>query len=332
MAENPYEIAQAYYGLGILAHQDDDLETAIAFYQQAVREDWELSFAHMDMAIAYYSMAAFDRAVEHATDIIGISPDWAAPHALLALAYFQLDQIDAMENSLEWAEDLPSVDIYSQLLLADVYWERQAYDVANLILQSAAISFPENTQIPLLLARLAALQGDFNEAEALIEGQLSEEPNLVDGYITRARVAIEKQDLGGAETALNRALVIAPESWEAHNWLSFIYFHQGRNEEARREADTAIQAYPFESSAYVHRAFALRALGEIEAASQDAQQAIALAPKGDLAYFIQGVLELDRGEPESGAEYLRLFLSLAQDRAYVRDYIQQAQAVLDQMP
>lgn len=332
LADEPYYAAQAYYGLGNLAHQRDDLNAAIAYYEQAVREDWQLAIAHMDMSIAYYAMGDYARAVEHATDIIGVSPDWGAPHALLALANYQLDQIEAMNRELEWAEDLNSEDLYSQLLLADVYWGLEEYATAETVLRTANLQFPENTQVPLLMARLFALQGDFDEASSWINRQIELHPASEDGYIARAWVNIEMQELMQAEEALDKALSLSPGNWEIHNLRSFVYFHQGRIDEAYTEADTAIGNYAYEGSSYVYRAFAARTQGNLDAAFADAQKAIELAPKLDMGHFILGVLHFDRGETELGSASLRTFLELARDRAYVRDYIQQAEIVLSQMP
>ncbi len=332
LADEPYFAAQAYYGLGNLAHQSDDLQTAIAYYEQAVREDWQLAIAHMDMAIAYYAMGDYPRAIEHANDILGVAPDWGAPHALLALANFALDETEDMNRELEWAEDLDSEDLYSRLLLADTYWGLEDYEQAEAVLHRAELLYPENRQAPLLIARLAALQQDFGRANSLVDGQIGRDPTLIDGYLTRARVKIEQQDLGAAEAALNEALRLSPEDWESHSLRSFVYFHQGRIEEAHREADAAVQAYPYDAATYAYRAFSGRARGNLETAFADAQRAAALAPKLDLAYFILGVLQFDLGDSEAGAENLRMFLELARDRAYVRDYVIQAQAFLDQLP
>ncbi|TFH32437.1 MAG: tetratricopeptide repeat protein, partial [Anaerolineales bacterium] len=241
LAEDPQYAGQAYYGLGNLAHQVDDLDAAIAYYEQAIREDWQLTMAHMDMALAYYSMAKFSRAVEHANDLIGLLPDWGAPHALLAMSYYQLDQPEILMRELDWAADLNSTDLYSQLLLAEAYWGLEQYDAAKEVLESASVLTPENSQVALLLARLYALEGAFGEAQSLIDAQIDLNPDLVDAYIARAWVYIEVPDLGQAESALDQALKLSPEDWGAHNLRSFVYFHQGRIDEAYTEADTAIR-------------------------------------------------------------------------------------------
>ncbi len=332
LADDPYYAGQAYYGLGSLAHQLDDLEAAIAYYQQAVREDWQLTMAHMDMAIAYYAMSDYTRTVEHANDLLGISPNWGAPHALLAMAHYQLGQTELMERELDWAEDLNSSDLYSQLLLAEVYWDLEDYTAALDILELANALYPENPQVPFLIARLNALEGNFDEAIILIDTQITLNPEMVDAYLARAWVLIERQDLGGAMSDLDKALALKPESWEVHNLRSFVTFHQGKLEDAFQEAELSIQLYPYEGTCYTNRAFAARAKGDLEGAFADAQRAIELSPKLDLAHFILGVIYLDLGDPQQGSASLQTFLELARDRAYVRDYIQQAQAVLAQLP
>jgi hypothetical protein len=50
-----------------------------------------------------------------------------------------------------------------------------------------------------------------------------------------------------------------------------------------------------------------------------------------MAHFILGVVHLDCGETAQGAAHLRSFLGLARDRAFVRDYIHQAELVLAQL-
>jgi tetratricopeptide (TPR) repeat protein len=237
-----------------------------------------------------------------------------------------------MTRELDWAQDLNSTDLYSQLLLADVYWGLEQYEAAKVVLEVAYSLSPENMQVPLFLARLHALEGDFGQAQALIDGQLESDSSLVDAYIARAWVLIEMLELGQAEAALAQALDLAPDDWEAHNLRSFVYFHLGRLDEAYAEADLAIRSHPYDGSTYAHRAFAARARGDTDGAFADAQRAIELAPKLDMAHFILGVVQLDRGETGQGAESLQNFLDLARDRAFVRDYVQQAQVVLSQLP
>ena len=331
LAVDPTSIGQAYYGLGNLAHQEDNLEAAIAYYEQAVREDWQLTMAHMDMALAYYSMADFSRTIEHANDLLGLLPDWGAPHALLALAHYQIDQPEVMTRELDWAADLNSGDPYSQLLLADVYWWLGQYDTSRQVLEDASKLSPDSSQISLQLARLYAFEEKFTLAHDIINTQLELDATLTDAYIARADTFIWMNALTDADVALAKALELAPDNWKARDLRSFVYFHLDKLNEAYVEADAAITIYPYASSCFTNRAFAARALGDTERAFADAQEAVRLGPKFDLAHFILGVVYLDRGDIEQGTASLQLFLDLAHDRAFVRDYVQQAREVLSQI-
>ena len=59
LSPEPYLLAQADYGLGNLAFNEGDLESAEFYYQQAILQDWELQAAHMDLALTYFNMAKF---------------------------------------------------------------------------------------------------------------------------------------------------------------------------------------------------------------------------------------------------------------------------------
>jgi len=112
--------------------------------------------------------------------------------------------------------------------------------------------------------------------------------------------------------------------------MSFVYFHQGSVQEALAAAEKAEDLNPYDSAVFTNKAFAQRSLGDIVGALESAQTAIELSPKYDLAYFILGVCYLDQGEHMRSSEALRTFLSLAWDRAYVREYIAQAEAFFAQ--
>jgi tetratricopeptide (TPR) repeat protein len=109
-------------------------------------------------------------------------------------------------------------------------------------------------------------------------------------------------------------------------------FQLGEAEEALRLADQSLAIYPYSSTTHTDRAFALRALGRIDEARTSAEEAVRLSPKADLPHFILGVCYLDLGQTEMGREQLQTFVDLAWDRAYVRDYVAQAQTFLSTLP
>jgi len=150
------------------------------------------------------------------------------------------------------------------------------------------------------------------------------------GHLAKGYIFTQLQDLDQALVEINAAKDLYPDDWKAYRDMSFVYFHQGSVQEALAAAEKAEDLNPYDSAVFTNKAFAQRSLGDIVGALESAQTAIELSPKYDLAYFILGVCYLDQGEHMRSSEALRTFLSLAWDRAYVREYIAQAEAFFAQ--
>ena len=326
----PYLQAQAFYGLGSLTFIEGDLESAVFFYKEAILQDWELQIAHLDLALTYFNMAQFEKAIEKANDLIALAPDWGAPHALLALAYHQLDDSILEERELAWAEDLGPEDLYSLLLLARAHWNRIEFAQAEELLLKAVELYPENNQAAVSLSFTYAAMQEYDRALDFLEPVFARNTDPVGGHYAKGYIFTQQQDLDQALVEVNTAKDLDPDNWTAYRELSFIYFHQGAVQEALAAAEKAEALYPYDSAIFTYKAFAQRSLGDIEGALESAQTAIELSPKYDLAHFILGVCYLDQGEHMKSSDSLRTFLSLAWDRAYVREYIAQAEAFFAQ--
>ncbi len=326
----PYLMAQANYGLGNLAFDEGDLESAVFYYQQAILQDWELQAAHMDLALTFFNMAEFDKAVEKANDLIALAPDWGAPHALLAMAYHQLDDATLEERELAWAEDLGSEDLYSLLLLASAHWDRIEFAQAEELLKKAVEYYPQSDQAALSLSTAYAGMQKYDRALGLLDPVFARDTDPAGGHLAKGYIFRQLQDLDQALAEINAAKDLDPDDWKAYRDMSFVYFHQGALQEALAVAEKAEELNPYDSAVFTYKAFAQRSLGDVEGALQSAQTAIELSPKYDLAHFILGACYLDQGEHMRSSEALRMFLSLAWDRAYVREYIAQAEAFFAQ--
>jgi len=326
----PFLVAQANYGLGNLVSSEGDPESAAFYYEEAIIHDWELQIAHMDLALTYFNMAEFDKAVEKANDLIALAPDWGAPHALLTMAYHQLDESAHQERELAWAEDLEPEDLYSLLLLASAYWDRIEFARAEELLLKAVEYYPENDQAAISLSYVYTARQEYDRALDLLDPVFARNMDPDGGHLAKGYIFTQLQDLDQALAEINIAKDHDPDSWAAYRDISFVYFQQGSVQEALTAAEKAEELYPYDSAIFTNKAFAQRSLGDIEGALESAQKAIELSPKYDLAHFILGVCYLDLGEHMKSSDALRMFLSLAWDRAYVREYIAQAEAFFAQ--
>ena len=284
----------------------------------------------MDLALSYFHMAEFDKAVEKANDLIALAPDWGAPHALLAMAYHQLDDSTREERELAWAEDLGPEDLYSLLLLAGAHWDRIEFARAEAVLLRAVEFYPESDQAAISLSYVYAAMQEHGRAQDLLDPVLARNMDSVGGHLAKGYIFTQLQNLDQALAEIIIAKDLDPEDWTVYRDISFVYFHKGSVQEALAAAEKAEGLYPYDSAIFTNKAFAQRSLGDIEGALESAQTAIELSPKYDLAHFILGVCYLDQGEHMRSSEALRMFLSLAWDRAYVRDYVAQAEAFFAQ--
>ncbi|HUS85510.1 MAG TPA: tetratricopeptide repeat protein, partial [Anaerolineales bacterium] len=291
---------------------------------------WELQDAHMDLALAYFNMAEFENAVEKANDLIALTPDWGAPHALLAMAYHQLDDPTREERELDWADDLDPEDLYSLLLLGSAYWDRIEFARAADLLLKALEFYPQNDQAAISLSYVYAAMQEYDKALEYLDPVFVRDMDPAGGHLAKGYIFVQQQDLDQALVEIKIASDLNPDDWTAYRDMSFVYFHQGALQEALEAAERAEGLYPYDSAIFTYKAFAQRSLGDIEGALESAQTAIELSPKYDLAHFVLGACYLDRGEHMKSSDALRMFLSLAWDRAYVRDYIAQAEAFFAQ--
>ncbi|MFN2274598.1 MAG: tetratricopeptide repeat protein, partial [Anaerolineales bacterium] len=177
-----------------------------------------------------------------------------------------------------------------------------------------------------------AVTGKYAEAGQLLDAYDAVNPQDPAILSARAYVRLQQQDLQGAWSLLEQARDLDPQAPETLRDMSFVKFQLGDVEEALRWAEQSGVINPYDPAMLADRAFALRALGRIDEARQSAEQAVRLSPKSDLPHFILGVCYLDLGQVQLGADVLRDFINLAWDRAYVRDYVAQAQTFLSTLP
>ncbi len=327
-----YINSQAYYGLGSIAMARSKVDPAITFFEEAIRHDWNLPVAHLDLGLSYLARGEFEQAVSKGNDLLGLASDWAAVHALLGLANFQLDNLEKMESEIEWAEDLALQDMYSIILMSNLYWGLQRFDRAQAILEQAVKLYPGASQPAGFLSSVYAVTGQQGRAASLLDSFEANYPPDSGIHIARSYQYLQNQDPESARRELEQAISLDPDDTEALSDLSFVEFHLGNSERALDLAEQALALNPYGQAALTNLAFAQRSLGRIDEALANAQEAVRLSPKSDLPHFILGVCYIDLGQVAKGTEELQAFVNLGWERAYVREYLNEARTFLQTLP
>lgn len=160
--------------------------------------------------------------------------------------------------------------------------------------------------------------GRFDEVTQAAEVALRLAPRMAEAHFMRAQGRQGLADYEGAEQSFRSAIAAAPEqvAWNAH--VSRMLLLQGRVEEALAVCDAALAQDPDCAPLLDERAEVRRAHGDLEAALQDAESAVALAPQLARAHINAAALRADLGDAEGSAAAVSGALSADSDSLFAR--------------
>lgn len=149
----------------------------------------------------------------------------AALNGVLLLADGKADQ--AARALREGARALPQ-DAFIQYWLGKAAQANGEPSIAEMHFRQAAALNPLARGPLDELARIASQKGDTASLEELANKAVAALPGIPDGYIWRAIVEMDRSSFDQAETDLNSALNVAPQSWQAWFQLGKLRFLQKR--------------------------------------------------------------------------------------------------------
>jgi len=146
-------------------------------------------------------------------------------------------------------------------------------------------------------AHVAAGQGfsmeqRYSEAAAEFERAIELDPTLFDGYYYFARCCFKAGDLNKALKLFEKAQSVRPEDYQSAALIAAVLRQLGRNDEAQRAEQLAIESINKHLDLHVDEARALSLgaiilarLGEVERAKQWNERAMSLAPDDDAILY-----------------------------------------------
>jgi tetratricopeptide (TPR) repeat protein len=143
------------------------------------------------------------------------------------------------------------------------------------------------TGMTLLSARSLPAHPDGAEERATLDALIASTPDNADPYLRRAAHRADHREWAEAESDLQRAAQLEPESLKVRVVSGRIYLAAERLREARAQLDAAIALSPNEAEARVLRARVLARLGEIASAHTDYNLAIASLEEPSPSLFLE---------------------------------------------
>lgn len=235
----------------------EDLDSALAAFEQAVRLDSGAAVAHSQMGAIYRKLGKLDKAIECFSNAIGANPRAFEDMINLAQLYIITHRLkDAVEVYLA-ALDINPQDYDAQLSLGVCYQRMDEVDLAIERFNKAITVDPDQAFAYVNLGVALDEKGKYYEAIAAYQAALerdNEQPlvlvNLANTYMNQGRLKI-------ARATLQQAIAMRPELAAAHEALGYCLFRM-------QQWDDAAQAYTDAISYDPHRAKAHVGLGSID--------------------------------------------------------------------
>jgi adenylate cyclase len=199
---------------------------------------------------------------EHA---VKVDPDFAAAWAGLANAY---------------------VDLFR--------WSRKPRDLeeAQRASEQALTLNPNSAEAHVSVGQALAIQRRFSEATNAFDRAIEKDPTLYEAYYLYGRMVFESGEIEKAADLFQKAQSVRPDDYEARALRAQALIELGRQDEARRANEAAVESIekhlelnPDEARAYSLGASVLIRLGKTERSKQWTQQAMILAPNDPLILY-----------------------------------------------
>ena len=297
-AEFYLELASAYVKSG-------KNETAVHYYEEALRRNPNLLSARREHALTLSKLGRLTAAVESLEAASGDALDDPATLNTLGSTYMELGKLDAaltsFRRALVVAPDLPE----AHLNLGNALFRTGDRPAALDALMNAIRARPGFAPAYNNLANVLNAQGDFQQAQRHFRQAIRLDPEYAVARYNYGRALAENGMLEEAEAELRSALELDPRQAEAATSLGLVLVQKGRSDEAIAFYRQAIQAKPGLASAHFNLGLALLRQGDKTEARRHFEAAIRADPNDHQSHFHLGMILLNESAYELATTHLR---------------------------
>lgn len=154
---------------------------------------------------------------------------------------------------------------------------KNAYDIerAEYFYNQALVLDPQTPYLQHQLARIHFLKGDFNQALARIDLEISDNPSVSpSSFYVRGLIEGYMGLYDAAASDYEKYLVQDPKNWAALNDYAWVLLKAGRFEDARQVTTRALIDFPGNAWLLNSQAIALFELGRYQEAFESAEKAV----------------------------------------------------------
>jgi len=274
------EWGQTYYALG-------DVERAVEKYRESLALDDEYFQTYLLLGELYMREKDWDKAVDAYEKAAEIRPNSVDALNMLGVVLSQKGDLEgALEAYIE-AVDLRPDNFTLRKNLALLYQEMGRIDDAIMQATIASDLAPEN-QKQSMEAYLAQLRGTQ-------PGLSPEEIQQIDELAKEGRAHLDAGDWDAAEQTYLEVLELNANHLEARRALAYVYWKQGRLDDAIAENLVVVELTPDDWDAHKNLGILYQQAGEIPGAIVAFERALELAPE-DQKPALQATLDQLKGQ------------------------------------
>lgn len=184
---------------------------------------------------------------------------------------------------------------------------------AQLLYNQALKLNPDSIAAQFGLARLAAINGAFSEADALAEGILKRAPRNVEAMLFRSELQKARGNRAEAIAFAQKALEIDAADARVPMALGLLYLENNQLDEALKQAEALKKNSPGLPSGFYLSALVQSQKKELRTAQEEVQKALKLAPNYPPALLLAATIEMSLGSAAQAEQYVKTALGVTPD-------------------
>ncbi len=202
-------------------------------FQKALQLDNNQFASNYGLALAYYNSEKYRDAISalgRAERLARTPKDQYQVYRTRGSAYFNLQAFNEAAADLAKANSIQRANYQDSLQLGIAYYNTGKVEDAEKFLRQALALSGSSAEAKKYLAQMdyaraisAIERKDFAQATSLLRDHLAEHPEDGDAWFNLGLARLFSNDLKGAEDAFQQSIKNAPDNWQAHDRLGYIY-------------------------------------------------------------------------------------------------------------
>jgi tetratricopeptide (TPR) repeat protein len=321
-------LTEGYHRLGTLYTAQENYQQAVGALETAAAYRSDSPQILVDLAIAYFYIGQYPKAIEPLNQALVVTPQSSAAHHMLGKTYFMIGEFEKAEHELGAAQKLSPADYDVAYTLGLAYLRQHKFAQAKQLYDRMIVQLGNRAPLRVLIGRayretgfLPAAIEEFRKAIALDATFPRVHYHLGLTYLLKDGAA----RLGDAAEEFKLELANHPDEFYGNYYLGIVYATEAKWSDAISLLEKAARIQPNNPDPYFFLGQAYQSLEKYDQAVEVLKKAIELNP--DLAHndyqvtnahYRLGQSLIKAGRAEEGGKELQIAADL-KSKAFKRN-------------